>query len=213
MAGGHPGGADTGHGSQRQRDRWRNRQVPNHRLPAAHLGYVGSPGHLYGLHGSAAAHAVDETHVGKPQLGGQALCLEPFADDRRVSGTATYREVVSRKNHRAAVDLRGAEHEVGGSELVEIAVVVILSDAGQGADLLERAGIADGGDPLADRQLVEFVLARDLLGATHLVGELLALAQLTNFFLPAHVVGFRLRWTTPHAAGSLGFGSVRRGFR
>ena len=51
---------------------------------------------------------------------------------------------------------------------------------------MEGVCIADGVDALTYGELVEFVLTGDLVRAAHLVGELLPLVELLEFFIPAH---------------------------
>ena len=111
------------------------------------------------------------------------LECEPFGSQTLTSDgcfgrTASDGKVIARQNDRATVDLGTAEQEIGGCKRNQLAVGVILGDPGDGADLMKGIWIADCADALADGELVELMLASDLLGAAHLKRELLPLAQL-----------------------------------
>ncbi len=110
----------------------------------------------------------------------------PLAGDRRVGRATAHREIVTGENDRASADFGGAEHEVRRGERAQLAIGVVVGDTCQRADLVKAAGIADRGDPLANRQLAEFVLARDLVRAAHRVRQRLAAAQLFDLVSPTH---------------------------
>ena len=86
---------------------------------------------------------------------------------------------------RAAVDHGAAAEAVGRRHRDEAVVGVVLGAAGQGADLAERAGIDQPADALADGELALAMLAIDLVGAAHLLGEILPPAQFVEFALPS----------------------------
>ena len=68
----------------------------------------------------------------------------------------------------------------------EVAVVVVLGDAGGLAEFVERALVGHGIDPLADGLLAKEVLALDLVRSAQRLGECFAAPQLGNLRLPAH---------------------------
>src|SRR5262249_52385319 len=80
-----------------------------------------------------------------------------------------------------------SDHEISRGELDQPAVLVIFRLAGNGADLVEGAGIEQLLDALAHGQLAGIVLALDLLLATHLARQRLARPQFIDFRLPAHL--------------------------
>ena len=68
-----------------------------------------------------------------------ALGEDRLHGDGGVGRAAAHREVVAQHDDRAAVDPGAAHDAVGGRELGELAVVVVLGLAGDGADLVEAA--------------------------------------------------------------------------
>ena len=64
--------------------------------------------------------------------------------------------------------------------------LVVRADAGDRADLVERPGIDQPVDALANGELAELVLTSDLVGPTHRLGHLGATAQLVELGLPGH---------------------------
>ena len=196
----HARGADAGDRSQCERHRRRYRQVRDDRFPTGDLRDVRAARGLDRLHRTAAAHAVHETDVRQSQFQCETFGALPFAGDRRIGRTAAHGEVVAGENHRTAADVGGAEHEVRRRERAQLAVRVVAADAGQRADFVERAGIADRGDAFANRQLAEFVLPRDFVCAAHLQRHRFAAAQLVDLFVPTH--RYAAARTIQHAAPS-----------
>ena len=170
------------------------------RFPTGDLRDVCAAGGLDRLHRTAAAHTVYEPDVGQAQFERETFGALPLAGDRRIGRTAAHGEVVARENHRTTADFGGAEHEVRRRERAQLAVGVVAADACQRADFMEGTGVADRGDSLANRQLAEFVLPRDLVRATHFQRQRLAAAQFLDLFVPAH--GYAAARTTQHAAPS-----------
>ena len=107
--------------------------------------------------------------------------------DGGVGRAAAHGEVVAADDHRPPVEPRPTEHEVGRRELDELAGVgVVGGPAGEGADLVEAARVAEGVDALAHGQLARGVLALDLVLPAHAPGERLAAAELLDLRLPRH---------------------------
>src|SRR5439155_3376931 len=79
-----------------------------------------------------------------------------------------------------AVDLAGRR------ERLEITVLVVLGPALEGAELPEGARVGEQRDALADGQLAAAPLPLDLVGAAHLLGQLLPPADLLDLRLPRH---------------------------
>jgi hypothetical protein len=78
---------------------------------------------------------------------------------------------------------------VGRHEARQLARVVVLALARDGAGLVEAAGVEEALDALAHGELAGGVLARDALGPAHPAGELLAASQLVELGLPRHRQG------------------------
>ena len=112
------------------------------------------------------------------QLQRHLLRRKPLAWNRRVRRPAAHGEVVSRKHDGTVIDPSGPKHEIRWREVRQVAVLVVLGDASGLADLVERAGIGDRVDPLADGQLAKVMLAFDLVGAPECLSERLAAPQL-----------------------------------
>ena len=121
-----------------------------------------------------------------PQLEREALGVVALGTDRRVGRAAAHGEVVAGHDDRSTVDLGRPEHEVRRRERDQLAVVVVRADPGNGADLVERAGVDETLDALANGQLAEFVLTSDLVGTAHRLRHLRATAQLVDLGLPGH---------------------------
>ena len=81
-------------------------------------------------------------------------------------------------------------HEVGQD------AVLVGGPTGDGADLVERAGVEQGVDPLAHGELAAPVLTLDLVGAAHPDRHGLPAAQLRDLGLPGApaVVPHGRRW-------------------
>lgn len=69
---------------------------------------------------------------------------------------------------------------------VDQLAVLVDGPAGQGADLVEGAGVEQKVDPLADGEPAGIAHALHALGAAHPPGQLLAPAQLGDLRLPRH---------------------------
>ena len=90
------------------------------------LGDVGAARHLDRLDRSAAAHAVDQTHVGSFISSARPSAWAALGRDRGVGRAAAHGEVVAGDDRRPAVDLRHPEDEVRGPEGHKVAVVRVL---------------------------------------------------------------------------------------
>ena len=112
--------------------------------------------------------------------------LHHLAADPGIGRTAANGEVVGGRDDRATIDQRLAEEERGGGNALEIAVLVVVTLAGDLADFAEATLVAQRGEPRARIHLAARMLPRDLLRAAHLFGERLALAQFLEFLRPGH---------------------------
>jgi hypothetical protein len=155
-------------------------------FPAGQLRNVGAARRLDGFHRTAAAHPVDKTNVRQPQFERETFGALAFACDRGIGRTAAHGEIVAGENHRTAADVGGAEHEVRRRERAQLAFSIVVAHARQRADLVERVGVADGRDALANGQLAELMLPRHFVRATHLQRERFAAAKFVDLLSPAH---------------------------
>ncbi len=70
--------------------------------------------------------------------------------------------------------------------MFQLALLVIFAETGDGADLVEAAGIDDAVDALADSQAALVVLTLDLVRPAHLPREGFAPGQFLELRLPTH---------------------------
>ena len=117
---------------------------------------------------------------------GHPLALVVLALDGGVGGAAPHGEVVATDHDGAPVDFAAAEHEVRRRQLDEIVLRVVRSTPRDLADLVERAGISELGDALADGEASAVVLSLDALRPAELLRERLAAPQIVHFAFPAH---------------------------
>ena len=82
----------------------------------------------------------------------------------------------------------------GVKAVISLAVRVVGRLAGDGADLVEAAGIEHAVDPLADREPAARVLAGDALGAAEFLRQRDARAQFGKFRFPADRRGLLRAW-------------------
>ena len=97
-------------------------------------------------------------------------------------------EVVALEDRPAPLDPALTDDDVGGLEVGELTLVVVGPLAGEGAGLMEGAGVEEAVDALANVQAPGRALALDALGAAHLLGELLAAPELGDLRLPSLLV-------------------------
>jgi hypothetical protein len=167
-------GAEPGHRSERSRHHRHDREVLHHEVEAGQGRHVREAHLLQRLDGAAAARAVHEPHERLPQVVGESLGVHRLLPDRGIRRPTADREVVTLHDCAAAVDAALPDHRVRGQEVDQLAVLAVLSPAGQGAGLMEGAGVEEPLDPLAHRQAPGGVLALHTLLAPHAPGELLA---------------------------------------
>jgi hypothetical protein len=117
---------------------------------------------------------------------GQALGVDGLLPDRGVGGAPADGEVIALDDRAAAVDPPLADDRVRRQKVRELTVLVVAAAARERSGLVERAGVEQPLDPLANRQPAGCVLPRDPLLAAHAPGELLAPAQLLELGLPGH---------------------------
>ncbi len=77
--------------------------------------------------------------------------------------------------------------QLAGVTPLSRAVCVVFADTRQRADLVEAVGVDQLVDALAHRQPAGVVLALDLVGTAHLLGQGGAAFELFEFGLPGHV--------------------------
>src|SRR5215472_915184 len=164
-------------------------QIVDHDVPARIGRDVGPPGLLVRLYAAAAACAVDQPHQGQAQLAGQPLGVDLLLVDGRIRRPAAHGEVIAADDDPPASDAASSHHAVGRREALQLAVLV-HSEAGQGAVLLEAARVQQTVDPLADGQPPRRVLAGDAVATPHLARQLFTVAQLFQLWLPGHKVDY-----------------------
>jgi hypothetical protein len=111
--------------------------------------------------------------------------------DRGVTGAAPDGEVVGADQHRAPVDAGGARDEVGGHHRAEPALLVVVGESGERADLGETSGVGQAVDALPDGEPARGTLPCHFLRAAHGLRRLAAAADLLDFRHPALPAGFR----------------------
>jgi hypothetical protein len=129
------------------------------------------------LDAAAASRAVDQPHERHAQVVRHPLGEDHLLPDRRIGGPAAHREVVALQDRAASVDPALPDNHVRRQEVRQLAVLVVGSLPGDGAGLVEAAGIEQPLDPFPDRQPPGLVLPRDALLAAHPPRELLAAAE------------------------------------
>ena len=127
-----------------------------------------------------------QPHQGHAVGAGELLRIDALAQARLIGRAAAQREVLAADNAAAPVDRTEAEHEVGRLEIGEPPVLVADRLAGGAAQLLKRALIQHGVDPLADREKPPRVLAGDALFAPLRLGQRPLARELLDLLLPAH---------------------------
>ena len=116
-----------------------------------------------------------------------AICSAKACLGIVASRSRPHREVVAGDDAGPAVDVGHAAEQVGRLEAHQAAVLVVAADPGGRADLLERAGVAHGGEALPHGQLPGRLADGHPLGAAHLGRERPALVQLLDLRQPAHL--------------------------
>src|SRR5436190_2099345 len=109
-----------------------------------------------------------------------------FCGNRRVRRATAHRKIVADHHHRAAIDLGAAEHAVRRCQLLEFALFVVFTDAGDGADLVEAAPVRQLVDALTNGEPALVTLSLDLVNASHLAREGFAPREVVELRLPDH---------------------------
>src|SRR6185503_16439843 len=110
--------------------------------------------------------------------------LAPLLAIARPAGAAAHREVLAADGNRPPID-GGETHDVRRRRHADELAVGIAPLAGKPADLLERPGVHQTVNALADRQATLPVMLRDGFGTAELRCLGAAQAQLLDLCLPA----------------------------
>src|SRR5262249_28877079 len=84
------------------------------------------------------------------------------------------------------VDLGAAEHTIRRRQLLQLALRVILADAGDGAELVKAVLVGEPVDALTNGEPALVALSLDLLNASHLARERFAPGEVVELRLPHH---------------------------
>ena len=139
---------------------------------------------LVGL--GAVADALDELDVGDAVLEGERLREVAGMLAHVVGAAAGDGEVIAADGDGAPVDLGEAHHVGAGGEADEVAGLVVVGGAHEGAGLDEAAWVDHLLDAFADGVAATGVLAGDALGAAHLATELADVGDVLDGALPGH---------------------------
>src|SRR6267154_2926323 len=139
---------------------------------------------LDGLHRTAAAGTFDDADDRQTEIVRHLLGHQGLGGDRGIGGAATHGEIVADHHNRPAIDLAAAEHAIGGSQIFELAALVIFGRTGNRADLVEALFIDQLVDPLADGEPALVALPLDLVNAAHLARERFAPGEVVELRLP-----------------------------
>ncbi len=161
----------------------------NDGVPGRVGGHVGAADGFEGAHAAASAGAIDQPHDGHLQLARHLLAVALLAADGGVGGAAADGEVVATHHHPPPADAGHPPYEVRGADGDQVALLVVVSLARQGAGFGEGAGVDEPFDAFADGELAACMLALDVLFAAHLAGKLGSPVELFNFGEPGHVRG------------------------
>ena len=179
------------------------------RVPAGATDAAGQVGRAFcldGFHRAATAGALDQAddrqaEIVRHFLGHQGLC-----GNRGIRRAAAYREIVADHDHGAPVHPAAAEHAIGGRHVRELAVLVIFTAAGYGADLVKAFGIEQLVDALAHGEPALVALPLDLVNAAHLARKRLPPGEFVEFRLPVHSgAPFATPPVPPPQAGRVGW--------
>ena len=190
MGGGKPGRAEPRDRAQAKRDDRHVREILRRiAIPARAADAAGQIGRALGLdgfHRTAAAGAFDDADDRQTKIVRHFLRHQRLGRDRGIRRAAAHGEIVADHDHGAAIHLAAAEHAIGWRQVLQLAVVVIFSDAGDRADFVEAFGIDQFVDAFANGQPALVALSLDLLNASHLARERFAPSEVVEFGLPDH---------------------------
>src|SRR5581483_4367859 len=99
---------------------------------------------------------------------------------------AAHGKIVADHNDRTSINLAATEHAVGGSGAFQLALLVIFSNTGYGADFVEAFLVEQAVDALAHREPPLVVLPLDLVRAAHCARQGLPPGQFVKLRLPVH---------------------------
>jgi hypothetical protein len=178
-------GPQSGNRAEARGDDGHFRQVVDDDVPARVRGDVRALEALVRLDAPAAARSFDQTDDRQAKLVRHLFGVDLLEMDGRVGGAASNREVVAAHHDAPAVDRPRAGDDVGRREVDEL-IAFVGREPGQGADLVERAGIEQPLEAFANGESSLIVLPLDAFFAAHPARELLATADLFEFRFPGH---------------------------
>ena len=176
-----PAGGRPQHGRRYRRDV----QDRADRLELGAVGDVGATDLREFSH--AATRAIEQVHRRQPQLHGAGMAVPHIDASAMGAGRAAPdREVLPGHVDAASADLRDPSHPRRRLHVEERSVVVVRGAAPQLAHLLERTGVDQQFDPLADVELSLPPLTFEAFRSPHLLGERVPAIQLIDVGLPGH---------------------------
>ncbi len=110
-----------------------------------------------------------------------------LAMDCGVSRASAHGRIITADYDTAAIDTAGAEYEVGGPELNQLAIFV-FGRACKRTVFVKRARIEQTINTLAHREFATVVLTLDVLRTPHLPSEFGPPSNLVQFVFPGHIV-------------------------
>src|SRR5690606_20201001 len=210
VTGADPGRAHAGNRAEAECD---HRHFGERRQRLGENGHLGKVGTTEGFempYRSAATGAVDQANQGQAPAHRLGFGEGEFLAQPAVVGAASHGEVVAGDEDLAAIEPGTPANDIGGREPDELAVRVVLGEAGGGADFIEAAGIGKGVEPLANGELAVRMVASDLLRSAHLPGEFLPTGILVDLGLPVHPVSIVVAWWRAYDTSLPGFPPRRR---
>src|SRR5262249_35080721 len=138
----------------------------------------------------AATYAVDQVDERNAIARGEILdeaALPALAASTAGARAAFDRVVFATHRHRTAVDLADTGDIRMGHERKQLAVLTVLSMAGELADFLKAAGIQQSGDALAHGELAFGVVPRHRLGSAAGFRQASPTVKLLDLCRPAHI--------------------------
>jgi len=134
----------------------------------------------------AAPRALQKSDQRELEAAGEFFCIHTLAKSGRGGRTAALGEILAADHAGSPIQLREAEHVVGGREADQLPVLAVLGLARDGALFPKRPRVDERVDALPNRQPPEFVLLGDGFFTSELRRQLSASFDSIDFGLPAH---------------------------